>query len=78
MYSAFQSYGKTFSVVTETAFIMCILFLVVFGLCVGRKRLIGGMREDIFASRGILNLIPEEFFEENKENVESLIKKLKD
>lgn len=29
-------------------------------------------------STGILNLIPEEFFEENKEFVEKLIKKLKD
>lgn len=52
--------------------------MVVGGFGVGRRRLVGGMREDIFASRGILNLIPEEFFDENKENVESLIKRLKD
>jgi hypothetical protein len=36
------------------------------------------MQEDIFKSRGILNLIPDSFFETNRQRVENIIKKLKD
>ena len=43
-----------------------------------RKKLIGIMRDDVFQSRGILNLIPEDFFAQNRDSVERLIKKLKD
>lgn len=49
-----------------------LLVLIVF-----RDRMIMRMREDIFESRGILNLIPNHFFEDNKQAVDSLIKKLK-
>jgi hypothetical protein len=35
------------------------------------------MKEEIFQSRGILNLIPDEFFDKNRGSVESLIKRLK-
>ncbi len=36
------------------------------------------MQNDIFKSRGILNLIPDNFFETNRQRVENIIKKLKD
>ncbi|TNV87851.1 hypothetical protein FGO68_gene16675 [Halteria grandinella] len=42
-----------------------------------RKRMITQMRDDIFKSRGILNLIPNSFFEQNKPIVEGIMKKLK-
>jgi hypothetical protein len=35
-----------------------------------RDKLIRKMKEKIISSKGILNLIPEEFFEENRENME--------
>jgi hypothetical protein len=39
--------------------------------------MIAQMRDDIFESRGILNLIPNHFFEQNKQIVEGIMKKLK-
>ena len=36
------------------------------------------MVNDIFKSRGILNLIPDIFFETNRQRVENIIKKIKD
>ena len=36
------------------------------------------IKDDIFQSRGILNLIPNKFFNENKTRVEDLIKTIKD
>jgi hypothetical protein len=47
-------------------------------LLILREKLIDIMKNEVFQSRGILNLIPEEFFEENRDSVETLIKTLKD
>jgi hypothetical protein len=60
-----------------------IIFLVFLGftivvLTLVRSKLISWMKNDIFGSRGILNLIPDNFFETNRQRVESLIKKIKD
>ena len=53
------------------------LVLQVIAVLVLRKRMIVLMREDIFKSRGILNLIPNSFFEQNKAIVEGIMQKLK-
>jgi hypothetical protein len=60
-----------------------IIFLVFLGyqiivLTVIREKIISKLKNDIFKSRGILNLIPDNFFETNRNRVENLIKKLKD
>jgi hypothetical protein len=47
-------------------------------LIVVREKIISKLKNDIFKSRGILNLIPDNFFETNRNRVENLIKKLKD
>jgi hypothetical protein len=47
-------------------------------LIVVREKIISKLKNDIFKSRGILNLIPDNFFETNRSRVENLIKKLKD
>jgi hypothetical protein len=43
-----------------------------------RENLIRHMCEDVFKIRGILNLIPDSFFEQNRTKVEKLIRNLKD
>jgi hypothetical protein len=57
-------------------FLICLSFLFV-TLFILRNRMIVVMRDDIFKSRGILNLIPNSFFEQNKSIVEGIMKKLK-
>jgi hypothetical protein len=47
-------------------------------LIVVREKIISKLKNEIFKSRGILNLIPDNFFETNRNRVENLIKKLKD
>lgn len=61
---------------------MMTLFFVFLGLLFTamtllRRKMINMMRDDIFKSRGILNLIPNSFFEQNKSIVEGIMKKLK-
>lgn len=58
-------------------FLVFLAFQIVI-LLILRGKLIHTMKEDIFQSRGILNLIPDTFFEQNRDKVEKLIKKLKD
>ena len=36
------------------------------------------MKEEVFKSRGILNLIPDNLFQQNKATIEQIILKLKD
>lgn len=67
----------TYSSTTETVFILFLCFQVAM-LFYLRQTLIGVMREDVFKSRGILNLIPDSFFEQHRSKVEKLIKTLKD
>ena len=43
-----------------------------------RGRMIAKMKREVFENRGILNLIPGHVFDQNKAEVEALIKKLKD
>jgi hypothetical protein len=54
------------------------LFYQIIVLIVVREKIISKLKNDIFKSRGILNLIPDNFFETNRSRVENLIKKLKD
>lgn len=56
---------------------VCFLLFELLSLFVFRDLLMKKMREDIFESRGILNLIPNYAIENNKKAVESIIKKLK-
>ncbi|TNV72435.1 hypothetical protein FGO68_gene10415 [Halteria grandinella] len=67
---------EQYSSTTQSVFMVFIAFQVL--TFVLRGLVISVMKEDVFKSRGILNLIPEELFEENREQVEKLIKKLKD
>jgi hypothetical protein len=61
---------------TRAVFVVFLLYEVLVLLYL-RRMLIRVMREDVYLSRGILNLIPEQFFAENRESVENIIKKLK-
>ena len=54
------------------------LFYQIIVLIVVREKIISKLKNDIFKSRGILNLIPDNFFETNRSRVENLITKLKD
>jgi hypothetical protein len=54
------------------------LFYQIIVLIVVREKIMSKLKNDIFKSRGILNLIPDNFFETNRSRVENLIKKLKD
>ncbi|TNV87923.1 hypothetical protein FGO68_gene15699 [Halteria grandinella] len=67
---------SAFSTQRQLIFFAYMGFLAVVMLFL-RKRMIQQMREDIFESRGILNLIPNHFFEQNKPIVEGIMKKLK-
>lgn len=75
--TVFNEYLGTYSSTTESVFILFLCFQVVM-LFYLRQTLIGVMRDDVFKSRGILNLIPDSFFEMHRSKVEKLIKTLKD
>lgn len=68
-YAAYETNNQVIFVCYMAFFVLVLFFL--------RKRMITQMREDIFESRGILNLIPNSFFEQNKSIVEGIMKKLK-
>ena len=65
---------------SQSCLIIFLVFLAyqIIVLTIVRERIISKLKNDIFKSRGILNLIPDNFFETNRARVESLIKKLKD
>ena len=64
----------------QTSLIIFLVFLAyqIIVLIFVREKIISKLKNDIFKSRGILNLIPDNFFETNRNRVENLIKKLKD
>ncbi|TNV87862.1 hypothetical protein FGO68_gene14418 [Halteria grandinella] len=72
----FTIFGDNYYSITLVLF-LAFLFFDLFALFFLRARLMDQMREDIFESRGILNLIPNQAIENNKQEVESIIKKLK-
>lgn len=74
-----QTFRQCFTFYRLLILILFIVFLAVLILCLFflRRHLITLMSEDIFKSRGILNLIPNSFFEQNKGIVEGLMQKLK-
>ncbi|TNV87799.1 hypothetical protein FGO68_gene10995 [Halteria grandinella] len=78
-----ESVNKTYdAVMGQYSMQMMALFVVFLGiqvssLVVMRRKMIELMREDIYKSRGILNLIPNSFFEQNKQIVEGIMQKLK-
>jgi hypothetical protein len=60
---------------------------VIFGVFIGfqvvilfwlRAKMLQKMKREVFENRGILNLIPGHVFDQNKQEVEKLIKKIKD
>ena len=73
----FQLYLTTYTSAVQGAFFAFLCFQLVI-LVYLRGKLIAAMKQDMFQSRGILNLIPDAFFEENRDAVERLIQKLKD
>ena len=75
--NTYTSYIDSYASTTEILFLIFLAIQIVI-LVLLRDRLIETMKEDIFQSRGILNLIPDTFFEQNRDKVEKLIKKLKD
>ena len=54
---------------------LVVLFLIMMLL---RNVMLQDMKKEVFENRGILNLIPGHVFDQNKAEVEALIKKLKD
>lgn len=68
-----NSFIEAFITRCQITFFAFVIFQV-FILVVLRKSLIKVLKEDMFQSRGILNLIPPEYFEENRDTVEKLIK----
>ncbi|TNV87779.1 hypothetical protein FGO68_gene3038 [Halteria grandinella] len=74
--STHQDLKSAFSTQRQLIFFAYMGFLAVVMLYL-RKRMVQQMRENIFESRGILNLIPNHFFEQNKPIVEGIMKKLK-
>ncbi len=67
---------SSYNSIVELIFLIFLIIQIIILLFL-RGRLIEMMKEDVFQSRGILNLIPDDFFEQNRENVEKLITKLK-
>ena len=68
---------QDYSSIVQIIFLIFLFFQLLM-LILFRSTIIETMREDVFQSRGILNLIPDNFFEQNRSRVEKLIKKLKD
>eukprot|EP00347_Sterkiella_histriomuscorum_P001449 403371996 len=64
------------TIVQALYFVFLAIMLIL--LLIGRQRFIHKLKMKVFLSRGILNLIPENFFEQNKDDVEKLIKQIKD
>lgn len=77
IHDTYTTHIDAFAYTTEVLFLVFLAFQIVI-LLILRGKLIHTMKEDVFQSRGILNLIPDEFFEKNRDKVEKLIKKLKD
>lgn len=75
--NTYTTYIASYAQTTEVLFLVFLAFQIVI-LLILRGKLIHTMKEDVFQSRGILNLIPDTFFEQNRDKVEKLIKKLKD
>ncbi|TNV87946.1 hypothetical protein FGO68_gene6125 [Halteria grandinella] len=75
--SAQLSFTTGYFSLSQVLFIVFLAFQLSV-LLILRQKLINIMKAEVFQSRGILNLIPEEFFEENRDSVEKLIKTLKD
>lgn len=71
-----EDFVDSFRSVTKAIFVIFLLYEILILLYM-RRILIRVMRDDVFLSRGILNLIPEQFFAENRESVEGIIIKLK-
>lgn len=77
MEETFSRFSDDYTSTTQITFIIFLALQLII-LVYMRSKLIEIMREDVFQSRGILNLIPEDFFDDNKDSVQKLIKKLKD
>ena len=75
--STFKDFIYDYFYVSQIIFLVFLAYQITILIFV-RSRLINQMQEDIFKSRGILNLIPDSFFETNRQRVENIIKKLKD
>ncbi|TNV87907.1 hypothetical protein FGO68_gene9941 [Halteria grandinella] len=72
-----EGYASQYSNTANIVYLVFLMFQLLILLYL-RSKLIQIIKEDVFQSRGILNLIPEDFFNKNREQVEKLIKKLKD
>jgi hypothetical protein len=77
MMQTYTIYTDDYMIQSRTIFGIFIGFQV-FILLVMRGRMIAKMKREVFENRGILNLIPGHVFDQNKAEVEALIKKLKD
>ncbi|TNV87787.1 hypothetical protein FGO68_gene11594 [Halteria grandinella] len=74
--NAFDSAIGNFEKIEQIIFLATLLFLLLILLGL-RRYMISQMSKEIFESRGILNLIPNDFFEKNKALVEGIMLKLK-
>ena len=73
-FSAFTSSYLNVATIIFIGYLACQIILVIFA----RKYMLNNMRSDLFESRGILNMIPNQFFVQNRQLVESIMQKLKD
>ena len=65
MSKSFTDSTSSYNSIAELIFIIFLVIQIIILLFL-RARLIEMMKEDVFQSRGILNLIPDDFFEQNR------------
>lgn len=73
----FNTYLDSYATTTESLFLFFLAFQII-TLFYIRAYLINSMKDDVFKSRGILSLIPDNFFEQNRTKVEKLIKNVRE
>ncbi len=77
MVVTYEEYTNSYIEQTEIIFSVFIVIqlAILFWL---RSLMISKMKREVFENRGILNLIPGHVFDHNKQEVETVIKKIKD
>ncbi|TNV87908.1 hypothetical protein FGO68_gene2105 [Halteria grandinella] len=71
----YSQHQRDYHFVAQVAFFLFLAFQI-FTVTLLRGKLIWIMRDDIQQSKGILNLVPDEFFQQNQQEVEKIIKAL--
>ncbi|TNV87876.1 hypothetical protein FGO68_gene16169 [Halteria grandinella] len=75
--ASYESYGESYKSLAQKAFFI-FLTLQIIAMFILRKKLVWLMCDDIQQSKSILNLVPDQFFMENQQGVEKIIRALQD